>query len=862
MDFRRARHGLVETAFSAMVRNEGEAPGPVGQAVKVTLDSGKPEVAHLLEELPGGGEIFFLFKRWLIPGEHTIALNVGDYTASRDMVVSVADLVVEPLGHSVTGDGFIALRARVTNQGDMAAGRVDFSAQWTPKDGGAPPGESQWIGAIEGLEPEESATVTLPVEIPTGSYDFTIAVETETIEVLTDQNDASLPVEVDYVQLMVVANAVTQLCFEPAGSSKMIFDLTVTNQGLAPTGPLETGVACPPGSAEGCSQSVALESIPPGGVADASVTVSLTSGENDVSIFAGAMEHGFRWGNQNIDTLTVNVPKRPPLSISSEADASLVGYRSDGTADVEISLALSNDSEALFLDAELVEVTCWQDGRLVSGCLAEATFDMPDGFQSEFKTLTVTAPQGDVTFEFNFGGVEPTMLDFHVPPRIVGVTPEVWECFTDRPGLSVVRSEGDHVGGCASWGSETIRKWSQDEPVVVWATGDPVYIRWLKDSFNELSPLLNLRFRYVDDEDEANLKAYVGVPASQAASIGFSGLCGDTLGCARITRSFNGEVKGAMFSVWANTNQQWRELGLLDDIIKRTIIHEALHVLVPMQHRLHPSSVMNVHNSLDVPRLSHMDEDLIRLHSHPLVKPRMTMDEVEALIVFNDDLVNPPPPEELDGYHVAERAFAVLQEADSFRFVMSGSWSGEGCGETFGPSNAAISGFTSYGSSLIHFQDDIRDIYGISSPDASLDPEYWVQSPDRSWLKVADNARLQNIIWRSRLNSPHIMLASILFFGEPDDFIVSRNGDGTITLKVAVDAAFIMVNWSDGEALDVEMVLDEETYEMREYKMDWQFDVPDAYCSGYTVEVTRGEYGVQIDIPWIIRRDSAFLPEQ
>ena len=42
-----------------------------------------------------------------------------------------------------------------------------------------------------------------------------------------------------------------------------------------------------------------------------------------------------------------------------------------------------------------------------------------------------------------------------------------------------------------------------------------------------------------------------------------------------------------------------------------------------------------------------MDEALIRLHSNPLVKPGMTVEEVEGLLVFEDELVDPPAPVEV-----------------------------------------------------------------------------------------------------------------------------------------------------------------------------------------------------------------------
>ena len=73
---------------------------------------------------------------------------------------------------------------------------------------------------------------------------------------------------------------------------------------------------------------------------------------------------------------------------------------------------------------------------------------------------------------------------------------------------------------------------------------------------------------------------------------------------------------------------------------------------------------MNTHNTLSLPTLSRMDEDLIRLHQHRLVKPGMNMSEIERLIVFREDLLDSPPPRELDGYELVRSAFGRLQDAD------------------------------------------------------------------------------------------------------------------------------------------------------------------------------------------------------
>ena len=206
------------------------------------------------------------------------------------------------------------------------------------------------------------------------------------------------------------------------------------------------------------------------------------------------------------------------------------------------------------------------------------------------------------------------------------------------------------------------------------------------------------------------MKAYMGIPKSQVVSAGFPKFCAGeyTLGCGGpdwITHS--GVVESGAFGVWRYLDESswWTDVGLLDTLIKHVTVHEALHALVPMAHRIDPASIMNTHNTLSLPTLSRMDEDLIRLHQHRLVKPGMTMSEIEPLIVFREDLLDSPPPRELDGYELARSAFGRLQEADSARFRISGGWKSPRCNHLFGWANYEIGDFGSSVARLVHFED-------------------------------------------------------------------------------------------------------------------------------------------------------------
>ena len=188
----------------------------------------------------------------------------------------------------------------------------------------------------------------------------------------------------------------------------------------------------------------------------------------------------------------------------------------------------------------------------------------------------------------------------------------------------------------------------------VWAdpSGDPGYIQILVETLKELSPVLNLDFVWVA-EAQATLKAYVGVPSTRNEDIGFSDYCRDKSGCASWRWQRDDVVTEARMVVWLDPDDARSE-------IKHVTIHEALHALAAIHHRPSPLSVMSVNSALRLPALSDLDESLLHLHGHPLVRPGMTMPEVKRLIVFADELPDPPPTAEEDGLQLAKRAYAAL----------------------------------------------------------------------------------------------------------------------------------------------------------------------------------------------------------
>ena len=192
-----------------------------------------------------------------------------------------------------------------------------------------------------------------------------------------------------------------------------------------------------------------------------------------------------------------------------EADAVNDGYWSDGTADVTVSATLRNDGDLQVDAPQTITSACTP---ATEGCHQEITLALPDGYRPASASFTIRAPMGVTTVMFGYGDGKSLTLDVDVPERILGVARDLWECYSDRPPGGV-EIGGEVFDGCGGWSAPTVEKWLNDVPVKVWATGDATHIAVLETVLTELAPVLDLEFLWVSSEEEADLKAFVGVPS-------------------------------------------------------------------------------------------------------------------------------------------------------------------------------------------------------------------------------------------------------------------------------------------------------------------------------------------------------------
>ena len=760
--------------------------------------------------------------------------------------IPVADLALEA-EWAVAGDGSMAFEARVTNAGNIPAEDVALSAAWTalPGDVGVS-GSLARAAVIERIAPGAGQTASFSLPMPTGAYNLTLSAETSTPETAIGDNIVEAAVEVEYVDLALTFQGARVTSYEHDGDGVMEVEWRVENRGVAPSGALEIGVVCgeetPP-----CGAVIEIASIPPAGAADATLTLALPQGETLVTAYAGALEYGYRWGERNTYSAPILVPAAPSVAFALDAAADVLGYWSDGTADVELALSLRNDGYSPVEDGLAIAVSCYRDddgpigecGSVVDG------ITLPGGFGPSGHVLRVRVPMGvELRASLSDGAAESVAVA--VPERILGVERDTWECFSDRPDWEAT-VENDFLGGCGGWTSPTVRKWYADEPVRVWAepSGDPLYVRILEETLDDLSPVLGLDFERVDTEAQATLKAYVGVPSTFTSTTGFADYCEDRAGCAR--RSYRGHVvTDAAMSVWLDTDQ--RDPDRLRAEIEHVTLHEALHALAAIQHRPSPLSVMSVNSALRLPELSDRDAALLRIHADPLVRPGMTMSDVEQLIVFADETLDPPPPDaEESGAQLAGRAYAALLSAGSARFRVEGGWSGSrSCStKTFAGSHG-VAEFGNGDPDIVRFDSDAESVFVRYSDSAGW--RYWRQTQG-AWQEI-DSVSSDVTYWRESFADPVDMLISVIRYADPDSIEMTQPSSGMIELSVTLTDAKGKVSWARGLTLDVSVTLDTQTYEISQYEMRWQFDVGSRnLCSAYEVAATDGEYGVEILIP-------------
>ena len=553
------------------------------------------------------------------------------------------------------------------------------------------------------------------------------------------------------------------------------------------------------------------------------------------------------------------------MKLVLNAESAVVGYWSDGTADVEVTATLRNDGTLRLDGAQDITATCIAEGDERRACREELPLSLPDGFAPASSSFTLRLPMGATTLKFDYGASAPLTFDVEVPERILGVDREVWECYADRPPEGfALGAHNDWTAGCGGWGKPTVERWLNDVPVKVWATGDPDYIAVLETILLELSPILNLEFKWVDAEEDADFKALVGVSRSEADSLGVSDpfYAKEAWGFASANVN-RGEATSGYMVVW---HTDLTDLTSRVDAIRAITIHEALHALGPRDHRVplgHSSRPLSVMEVAKLGVLIPRERQLLEINSHPLVRPVLTMDAVRQLVVLTEELLDYPlieskaaPDDPLD---LIRRAYVELERARSVSFRLSGGWTGDGtCSQLFGvrrgPIEMSIGDFSLTGDwpdldpALVHL-DFGTSRFLIKREDGEW--LHWWLSPEGAWEMVyretVDTAS-SYWLWNGKLLTT---LRSVLWDGSSDDISVVETADGNLRLQVTLDHSYVyMWEWKPVDrSLDFTLVVDPKTFAIVGYTWELHRD-PDVHsgpCLTYKEMATDGRLGVDMD---------------
>lgn len=513
------------------------------------------------------------------------------------------------------------------------------------------------------------------------------------------------------------------------------------------------------------------------------------------------------------------------------------GYWSDGSANVDIAVSAHNRGVGAFSDTAEMSYSCAGAGIGDDVSTGKFDFVLPDGFSTVTESVTLRASPGTLECRFISQEQGSETYGFNVPAKIVGVSREVWECYSD----DTINRHGDI--GCAAREDERVVKWDLDRPLKVWATGDPEYIDVLWATLDRLSPLLGMTFSNTQSQDDADLKAWVGISRAEAPETLRSGNCVDAAGCASGNWGSSRTMTEASIGVWTVTSEWAQRVGLVDRRIEHVTLHELLHALVPMDHRDDPLSALNNINGPDWIELDPLEEALIRFHRDPLIEPGMTMDQVRQVIALQDEVLDYVATRDADltPLEMLREAFRILQNAGSASWRMEGGWRGARCEKSFGRADYTIAELYAYGPNLTRFFAGSDRILLLGREDWSREAGEWLLDDPEFWRRT---------VWRTGFSLIHNLILSALYYSDDDDFRISTVISGETTLRFLSERTITKSPWYRSAELRGRITLDSRTLHIKAYEMDWLFDVTRSNsCDRFVIRTSDGQYGVPIEVP-------------
>lgn len=555
-----------------------------------------------------------------------------------------------------------------------------------------------------------------------------------------------------------------------------------------------------------------------------------------------------------------HAPPAESPRLTLEASGQAAAYWLDGTVNLLLTASLRNEGGAAFNGARRINVSCRKNGETIRGCSRTMSISLPDGFGPASQTLSVRAPTGQLDVRMAYGAEKPLEITVDVPARVLGVDADVFACFADKTNVGTLWLDERGVG-CGGWASETLSKWDQTNPVKVWISGLPTWMREFRQVFEEVADLSQINVDWVSHLDDAEIVAFAGVAGSS-----FSELCSPAageVGCSKVIVNDDGEITGAGVLVHSGSTSfsglsQFNRRRALSAMYRETI-----RALTLMRHRAEPGSVMEANHAGEV-ELSPMDKALLRLHGNPVIKPGTALDDVIDMVVFKSDLLDSRsktvlPNPALDKWKLARNAHRAMVDGARARFDMSAD--SDICETEFeetayeaGNIDAALGRFGW-----------VKLIYGRASSqpvDFTIETapgqvEYWHRSTGKWWAGTEDDYRESTEGWRRDLADPYRILTLALTHIDWDESggVSDVAGGGK---RLAFDINMRTAAPGENAArLDGNLTIDPVTYALTAFEADWTLE--NQPCNSYRISAENGAIGGEFEIPNVVRQTSQAL---
>ena len=852
--------GIAHRA-TVTVRNSGETEFSGLQRVDYMIDDGKQQLAYIITELGSGETLSITFEFALTPGERTVKVILGDAETSRTVTVTGADIGVAIIEYRLKRGRTVEFVISITNHGARIARDLTLSGAWkdaTNDDSGA----MTYDGVLQNLASAQRTIVVMSFKLNRGSYQFSFDASTSMLESDYDNNSSATSLDIDYFDLQVQLLSVEPLGWNSDGNGLMSLNVEVENVGVEDMNYFYVGVDCHGAWTSNCSASTQFAQLPTGVQTTSEFRLWLPVGDTPISIFAVENEDTFRWGQSNVLETTITTPPAPDQiwTLARTSEPNVASYWSDGTANVELELTFVNNGAD---ESSTVNIQCTQHGSTVDGCGGEIALDLIDDVYPTVLHQSLRLPSGDTTLQFHYGTDEPTSLLASVPERIVGIHRDVWDCFSDTSFVNQDAEENvggtgthlkDDLGiGCAGWDETHVKKWPVGETIKVWVSGKVDYVNVFKDVLEYLAPLLNLDFEFVPIQSDASLVAFTGWSKDDASTTELE--CVDFAGCARNSWDDEGNLTHSQIAIWLNetNDDSWRA-----NDIRATTLHELLHSLTGVNHRHHDRTSVMSYESLNYTTIDSMDLKLFELLANPLIEPGMTFEEIAEIIVFADQLNDPPEAEALSAKQILRQAHAAWMDAGTVSYEVRGGW--PDCNYHFGWAHYEFGNLKPRYPLWQRFEHGNYNYYFVGHPTDRDADEYWLRR-GRDWQQI-DNTRIfRNTYFRSGFTNPFAMLSNVNIFATDSNYQVISSNLRRIVVEVVIDGP--NPPWSRKLDLRIRAEVRPDTFGISNYKMTWQFSPRERNaCDTYTVEGRNPTYGVDFTFPEEIQQNSQILQLQ